>query len=112
MGGVVRSSDRAALSRNSEKGSEKECGTPFDWLPSGVPTVFSQDGFRFFFYSNDHRPIHIHVRYQDGEAVFDVEEGVDLRESYGLKIKALSKAEELVTAHRELIVEKWHEYFG
>jgi len=77
-----------------------------------VPTVFSQDGFRFFFYSNDHKPIHIHVRYQDGEAVFDVEEGVDLRESYGLKVSALSKAEELVGAHRELIIEKWHEYFG
>jgi len=26
----------------------------------------------------DHRPVHIHVRYQDGEAAFDVEEGVEL----------------------------------
>ncbi|MFT4176526.1 MAG: DUF4160 domain-containing protein [Luteolibacter sp.] len=38
-----------------------------------MPTVFCEDGFRFFFYSNDHKPIHVHVRYQGGEAVFDVE---------------------------------------
>lgn len=40
------------------------------------PTVFSKDGFRFFFYSNDHSPIHVHVRKGDGEAVFEVEEVV------------------------------------
>jgi hypothetical protein len=27
-----------------------------------MPTVFIKDGFRFFFYSNEHRPIHVHVR--------------------------------------------------
>jgi len=75
------------------------------------PPFFSKDGFRFFFYSNDHKPVHVHVRYQDGEAVFDVESGVELRESYGLKLKDLSKAEELATEHRALIISKWHEYF-
>ena len=34
-----------------------------------MPTIFEKDGFRFFFYSNDHRPIHVHVRYGGGEAV-------------------------------------------
>jgi len=28
-----------------------------------MPTVFTQDGYRFFFYSNDHTPIHVHVQY-------------------------------------------------
>lgn len=77
-----------------------------------MPTVFSEGGFRFFFYSNDHRPIHVHVRFQGGEAVFDVESAVELREAHGLKIKDLSKAEELAVAHRELIIAKWNEYFG
>jgi len=76
-----------------------------------MPTVFNKDGFRFFFYSNDHQPIHIHVRYQGGEAVFDVESGVFLRESYGMKLKDLKKAEDLVASHEKLITEKWHEYF-
>ena len=76
-----------------------------------MPTVFRKGGFRFFLYSNDHRPIHVHVRYQSGEAVFEIEDGIILRESHGIKMKELSKAEELADAHKELIIEKWHEYF-
>ena len=80
-------------------------------VDSSVPTVFREAGYRFFFYSNDHRPIHVHVRYQGGEAVFDVEGDVELRESHGLKMRELSKAEDLASSHRTLIIKKWHEYF-
>jgi hypothetical protein len=76
-----------------------------------MPTVFTKDGFRFFFYSNDHTPIHVHVRKGDGEAVFEVEGEVVLRESVGLKTKELSTAEALALENKELIVAKWHEYF-
>ena len=41
-----------------------------------MPKVFEKDGYKFFFYSNEHRPIHVHVRRGDGEAVFNVEESV------------------------------------
>jgi len=76
-----------------------------------MPTVFTKDGFRFFFYSNDHIPIHVHVRRGSGEAVFEVEGDVILRESVGLKTKELLKAEDLAEQHKELIIQKWHEYF-
>jgi len=77
-----------------------------------MPKVFEQDGFSFFFYSNEHRPIHVHVRYGDGEAVFDVEDGIDLRESQNMKMSELSRAHKLAVEHRELILEKWHEHIG
>ncbi len=76
-----------------------------------MPKVFEQDGYRFFFYSNDHPPIHVHVRYGGGEAVFEVADGVELRESQGLKVRELARAEELATEHRELIIKSWHEHF-
>ena len=38
-----------------------------------MPNIFEKDGFRFFFYSNERRPIHVHVRHGGGESVFDVE---------------------------------------
>lgn len=76
-----------------------------------MPTVFTKDGFRFFFYSNDHRPIHVHVKRGDSEATFEVEGEIVLRESVGLKIKELVRAEELAIEHLELIIQKWHEYF-
>ena len=76
-----------------------------------MPTVFEQEGFRFFFYSNDHAPIHVHVRYAGGEAVFIVTESVELRESSGLKVRDLKRAQELAEEHRAVIVSKWHEFF-
>lgn len=76
-----------------------------------MPTVFTKDGFRFFFYSNDHTPIHVHVKFGNGEAVFIVEGDVVLRESVGMKTSELSKAEDLAIEHQELITQKWHECF-
>jgi Domain of unknown function (DUF4160) len=77
-----------------------------------MPTILVKDGYRFFFYSNDHHPIHVHVRYGSGEAVFNVESEVELRESQGLKLRELSKAEKLAEENKKLIIEKWHEYLG
>ena len=77
-----------------------------------MPTILEKDGYRFFFYSNDHRPIHVHVRYGGGEAVFNVENEVELRESQGLKLRELSKAEKLAEENKRLIIKKWHEYLG
>ena len=33
-----------------------------------MPTIFTIEGFRFFFYSNDHAPVHVHVQHGGGEA--------------------------------------------
>lgn len=80
------------------------------WQTSLVPKIFEKDGYKFFFYSNEHRPIHVHVRHGSGEAVFEVEAGVELRESQGLKVKELAKAEALAEEGRELIIRMWHEH--
>jgi Domain of unknown function (DUF4160) len=74
-----------------------------------MPKIFEQDGYRFFIYSNEHRPIHARVRFGGGESVFDVEAAVELRGSHGLKVHELAKAQKLAEEHRELIIEKWHE---
>lgn len=77
-----------------------------------MPLVFEKDGFRFAFYSNDHRPVHVHVRKGDGEAIFDVENAAELRESAGMKIRDLARAQELAEENRTLIIQKWHEHLA
>lgn len=77
-----------------------------------MPKVFEKDGYTFFFYSNEHRPIHVHVRRGGGEAVFHVEESVELRESQNMKVSELAKAQRLAEENRQLILEKWHEHIG
>ena len=76
-----------------------------------MPRIFEKDGYIFFFYSNDNEPIHVHVRTGNGEAVFLVDDEVFLRESEGLKVAELTKAEFLAEANRELIIRSWHEHF-
>ena len=43
-----------------------------------MPTVFELFGLRFFFYSDDHPPIHVHVERDDEEAKIAVEPEVKL----------------------------------
>lgn len=76
-----------------------------------MPKIFEAEGFTFFFYSNDHIPIHVHVRHGDGEAVFVIEPAAELRESVGLNVRQLSRAERLIHEHIELIRETWHQHF-
>ena len=78
-----------------------------------MPTLFIVEGFRFFFFSNDHAPVHVHVQHGGGEAVFEIAEGgVTLRESVGMKVPELHRAEEIVRERLVEIERKWHERFG
>ena len=77
-----------------------------------MPKVFEKDGYKFFFYSNEHVPVHVHVRYGGGEAVFEMEGSVALRESHGMKVQELTKAQQLAEAHRDMILEKWNEHLN
>ena len=51
-------------------------------------------GMRFFFYSREHEPIHVHVKGADGKAKFDIlPEGIVLVKNEGLKPKDIKAAE-------------------
>jgi hypothetical protein len=76
-----------------------------------MPTIFTENGYRFFVYSNDHDPIHVHVRKGGGEAVFNVEGDVELRESVGMKTKDLTQAEEIACRRQQEIINYWNDYF-
>ena len=70
-----------------------------------MPTALNKDGYSFYFYSNEHEPMHVHVRSGSGKAKFDVAEGVQLLESKGMK------AQDIAEENVETIRSKWHEYF-
>ncbi len=77
-----------------------------------MPEVFRKEGYVFFFYSNENRePIHVHVRRAGGSAKFWMEP-VELDFASGLKTAEITRAEQLVIEHAELIRSKWHEAFG
>ncbi len=77
-----------------------------------MPELFRMFGMRFFFFSLEHLPIHIHVRNAEGEAKFDVVPEVKLIQSKGMKPKDLVLAEALVIERKEEIIAKWKTIHG
>ncbi len=37
-----------------------------------MPKIYEYFGFIFYFYSNEHEPIHVHVSLGDRESIFDL----------------------------------------
>lgn len=78
-----------------------------------MPTILSVFGLRFFFYSAEHEPVHVHVQNGDGDAKFEIKNGeVKLVEYEGLKSKDLKLAESLVEENKEIFEKEWVKYFG
>ncbi len=75
-----------------------------------MPTLLFIFGLRFYFYSEEHLPIHIHVQNGDGKAKIDVETCVVL-ENRGIKPKDLKRATDAVLLYKEEIINAWNEYF-
>lgn len=66
---------------------------------------------RFFFYSTEHDPIHVHVRNADGEAKFSVEV-LRCIDNKGLKNKDVRLAKVLIEENKELIIKAWYAHFS
>ncbi len=75
-----------------------------------MPTILLAFGLRFYFYSEEHLPIHVHVENSDGRAKFALEPDVTLIKNEGMKSKDLKKAKVLCETFKEDFVAKWHEH--
>lgn len=56
-----------------------------------MPTIIYLFGLRFFFYSEEHLPIHVHVQNGDGRAKIIVS-NLEVVENNGIKPKDIKKA--------------------
>ena len=76
-----------------------------------MPTVIVIKGYRFFFYSNDHDPIHIHVEKDAKTAKVNLLP-IEFVRSKGFNASELRKIRIMVEENVELFIEKWNEYFN
>lgn len=78
-----------------------------------MPTLLIIFGLRFYFYSNDHEPFHIHVESSDGIAKFGIENGeIVLIKNEGLKLKDLKLAESIIEENKENFEKEWNRFFN
>ena len=80
-----------------------------------MPTVFRQNGFRVFFYSNEgspREPVHVHVMGGDGIAKLWLRPFVSVADSRRFDPRTLREICAIVVARREETLRAWHDHFG
>lgn len=75
-----------------------------------MPTIMYLFGLRFYFYSEEHLPIHVHVQNGDGKAKINVET-LEVIENKGIKPTDLKKAVDAVRSYQTDIKKAWYEHF-
>lgn len=76
-----------------------------------MPTVFILLGFRFYFFSNDHEPIHIHISKGGAEAKYNLIPKIQLVKNLGFKSSELKIIEALIDENKEIIIERLTTFF-
>ncbi len=76
-----------------------------------MPTVLTLFGMRFYYWSREHEPVHIHVKKGDAEARFIIEPEIELVANIGFKPHELAIAEEVITENRDYMIEHWNLFF-
>ena len=80
----------------------------------GMPVVFREAGYRFFFYSNEgdpREPIHVHIRGHGQDAKIWLDPSPTVADSYGMNARDLANVVRMVERKAELIKNAWHEHF-
>ena len=78
-----------------------------------MPTLLILFGLRFYFYSNDHEPFHIHVESSDGIAKYGIENGeIVFIKNEGLKLKDLKLTESIIEENKENFEKEWTRFFN
>lgn len=76
-----------------------------------MPTLFELFGMRFYFYSLEHLPVHVHIENGDGRAKINIET-FEIVENQGIKPKDMKKAIQIARIYRMEIITKWKQYHG
>ena len=85
-----------------------------------MPKIYEYFGFIFYFYSNEHEPIHVHVTKAERESIFEIimlnGELQQIKKRKSRSKKPLTTKEEneafiFINEYHEKIIEKWINFF-
>jgi len=75
-----------------------------------MPTLLDIFGLRFFFYSDEHSPVHVHIENSDGKAKINLVPTIEIVENKGIKAKDIKKALTITELYKEEFIKAWNEY--
>ena len=76
-----------------------------------MPTVLRVNGFRFFFFSDEHLPLHIHVEKGDGYMRVELET-FRVTQRYKFSKNDERKILSIIQEHQQTLIGAWNEYFN
>lgn len=76
------------------------------------PTVYRENGYRFFFFSREEERMHVHIISADGEAKFWLEPEIILAKSHEYNRQQLKKIEAIIEEHRDEFINAWKKHFS
>jgi hypothetical protein len=76
------------------------------------PTIYREDGFRFYFFSREEPRMHVRVQCADGEAKFWLEPAIELAKNYRLNDRQINSIRILIEAHANEFRSAWTKHFG
>ena len=76
------------------------------------PTVFKEDGYRFFFFSREEPRMHVHVHCQSGEAKFWLEPQIELAKNVKLSQYQLNVIKTIIEERQNELRTAWQRHFG
>ena len=76
-----------------------------------MPTLHREGGFRYFFYSNDHEPSHVHI--ENGNKAANIElESLTVVEKFNLKGSDIKNILKVVEKKKDDFQKEWDESFS
>ncbi len=76
-----------------------------------MPTVLRINGFRFFFFSDEHLPLHIHVEKGDGYMRVELKT-FKVTDTYKFSQSDERKIIAIIAEHQQELIGAWNEYFN
>ena len=74
-----------------------------------MPTLLNIFGLRFYFYSDEHAPIHVHIENSDGKAKINLVPEIEVVENKNIKSKDIKKALAIIDLYKEELIRSWNE---
>lgn len=76
-----------------------------------MPTLLNIFGLRFYFYLDEHLPIHVHISNGGQKAKIALEPEVGIIYNHGLKEKEIKKALDTCRTYKDNFIKEWHKRF-
>ncbi|MCL2313011.1 MAG: DUF4160 domain-containing protein [Firmicutes bacterium] len=83
-----------------------------------MPTLYDYLGIKFFFFGNEHKPIHIHAEYGGArvKVSFFLQEGNVYRTTYKAELgkfppNKLKELKKIVSVYKTQLIQKWIDFF-